>query len=160
MIMKFLPCFCRHFQTCIFLNTKLYIYIRNYCARVIKVNQLLADRILKRIFNGLLSEIVDSHSVFLVHKEHPVYFGSCFILFFVLLFCNFMVRNYMFLTEILQRIMTPELPPFRPTVSELIENAEELRDIMKKCWLEHPDARPTFHELCKGIDSLIRANGL
>jgi len=62
--------------------------------------------------------------------------------------------------EILKRIRVPELPPFRPTVSELIESAEGLRDIMKKCWLEHPDVRPTFPDLCKEIDGLMKANGL
>lgn len=56
--------------------------------------------------------------------------------------------------------MAAELPPFRPTVSELIESADGLRDIMKKCWLEHPDVRPTFPDLCKEIDSLMKANGL
>eukprot|EP00794_Sanderia_malayensis_P009042 gene9042-10009_t len=62
--------------------------------------------------------------------------------------------------EIVNRVIAGELPPFRPTVSELIEEAEGLRDIMKKCWLEHPNIRPSFHELCKDIESMMKANGL
>eukprot|EP00795_Rhopilema_esculentum_P009039 gene9039-16682_t len=61
--------------------------------------------------------------------------------------------------EILNRVVVAELPPYRPTVSELVESAESLRDVMKKCWQEHPDCRPTFQDLCKDIEALMKANG-
>ena len=62
--------------------------------------------------------------------------------------------------ETIDRVIAGELPPYRPAVSDLVKNAEGLRDLMKKCWLEHPDVRPSFHELCKEIEALKKANGL
>ena len=53
-----------------------------------------------------------------------------------------------------------EKPPFRPHVPQLIENAENLRELMKRCWDESADDRPSFAENRKEIENLMKNNGL
>ena len=53
-----------------------------------------------------------------------------------------------------------EDPPFRPHVSEMIEKAESLRDLMKRCWRERPDERPQFSEIKNDIEKVLKHNGL
>ena len=53
-----------------------------------------------------------------------------------------------------------EFPPFRPTVSELISGVEEMRELMKHCWEEHPDLRPDFHEIKKTMNKILTNNGM
>ena len=60
----------------------------------------------------------------------------------------------------MKRVRNTENPPFRPTVSELIEKAESLRDVMKNCWNEIPDERPTFPDIRKTIEALLKDNGM
>ena len=51
-------------------------------------------------------------------------------------------------------------PPFRPVVSELISKAEGLHDLMKKCWQEKPEERPSFAELRKDVEVMMKVNGM
>jgi len=62
--------------------------------------------------------------------------------------------------EIVVRVKCVENPPFRPHVPQLIENAESLRESMKKCWDENADDRPSFAENRKEIENLMKMNGL
>ncbi|PFX31873.1 atrial natriuretic peptide receptor 1-like [Stylophora pistillata] len=62
--------------------------------------------------------------------------------------------------EILGRITEPEVPIFRPTVHNFIEEMEELRDLMKNCWEEDPDSRPDFTEIKKRINRILVAKGI
>lgn len=62
--------------------------------------------------------------------------------------------------DIVQRVKKVENPPFRPHVPQLIENAEQLRDLMKRCWDENADERPAFPEIRKEIENLMKRNGL
>lgn len=62
--------------------------------------------------------------------------------------------------EIVTRVKRVENPPFRPHVPQLIENAETLRDLMKRCWNESADDRPSFAESRKEIEGLMKDNGL
>lgn len=62
--------------------------------------------------------------------------------------------------DIVARVKKVENPPFRPHVPQLIEHAEPLRDLMKRCWNENADERPTFQETKKEIENLMKANGL
>ena len=52
-----------------------------------------------------------------------------------------------------------ENPPFRPYVPMVIEKAEQLKTLMKRCWNENDDDRPTFHEIKKDIEILMKRNG-
>ncbi|XP_014663428.1 PREDICTED: atrial natriuretic peptide receptor 1-like [Priapulus caudatus] len=53
--------------------------------------------------------------------------------------------------EIIERLMEPELPPYRPTIDDACSS--ELADVMRSCWNENPDERPTFVH----IRSMMRA---
>ncbi|XP_066910616.1 atrial natriuretic peptide receptor 1-like [Clytia hemisphaerica] len=68
--------------------------------------------------------------------------------------------SYLEPKEIVTRVKRVERPPFRPHVPQLIENAETLRDLMKKCWDENADERPSFAECRKEIENLMKINGL
>ena len=43
--------------------------------------------------------------------------------------------------DIIEKLKKVEIPPFRPQVSQLIDKAEPLRELMKRCWYENPDER-------------------
>ena len=62
--------------------------------------------------------------------------------------------------EIVNKVQNGEFPPFRPTVSELISGVEEMRELMKHCWEEHPDLRPDFHEIKKTMNKILTNNGM
>ena len=62
--------------------------------------------------------------------------------------------------DIIERVKFAECPPFRPPVPYLIEKVEVLRDLMKRCWAEDPDDRPSTTEIRKEIESMMRHNGL
>ena len=62
--------------------------------------------------------------------------------------------------EIVNKVQNGEFPPFRPTVSELISGVEEMRELMKQCWEEHPDLRPDFHEIKKTMNKILANNGM
>ena len=66
----------------------------------------------------------------------------------------------MIFVEIVERVKFPECPPFRPPVPYLIEKVEALRDLMKRCWAEDPDDRPSIFDVRKEIESMMRHNGL
>ena len=63
-----------------------------------------------------------------------------------------------FQIDIIERVRNRENPPFRPTVCELIDKAEGLRDLMKNCWMENPDERPTFQAIRKNIEVMMKDN--
>ena len=64
-----------------------------------------------------------------------------------------------YLLEIVDRVRRMENPPFRPYVPMVIEKAEQLKTLMKRCWNENDDDRPTFHEIKKDIEILMKRNG-
>ncbi|XP_067043577.1 atrial natriuretic peptide receptor 1-like isoform X3 [Acropora muricata] len=68
--------------------------------------------------------------------------------------------SYMDPKEIVNKVQNGEFPPFRPTVSELISGVEEMRELMKQCWEEHPDLRPDFHEIKKTMNKILANNGM
>lgn len=68
--------------------------------------------------------------------------------------------SYLEPREIVLRVKRPENPPFRPHVPQLIANAECLRDLMKRCWDENADERPSFAEARKEIENQMKHNGL
>ena len=51
-----------------------------------------------------------------------------------------------------------EDPPFRPTVSDLIDEADGLRHLMKNCWSENPFERPTFVAIRKTVEAMLKIN--
>ena len=72
-----------------------------------------------------------------------------------------MFSNYIFLyLDIVNRVQKVENPPFRPYVPHSIENATQLKFLMKKCWNENADERPNFHEIKKDVENLMKQNGL
>ncbi|XP_065065708.1 uncharacterized protein LOC135691687 [Rhopilema esculentum] len=62
--------------------------------------------------------------------------------------------------DIIERVKFTECPPFRPPVPYLIEKVEGLRDLMKRCWCEEPDDRPSIVEIRKEIENMMAHNGL
>ncbi|XP_047143236.1 atrial natriuretic peptide receptor 1 isoform X1 [Hydra vulgaris] len=61
---------------------------------------------------------------------------------------------------IIETVMRRTKPPFRPLVQNLLEGAEGLRDVMKRCWSEVPEERPSFSELRREIELMMKSNGL
>ena len=58
---------------------------------------------------------------------------------------------------IITRVTAGENPAFRPQLPELEEGGEELETVillMKKCWAEQPDARPSMDTVKKKIRGL------
>ena len=74
------------------------------------------------------------------------------------------LQSNLFLTlnslEIVNKVQSGEIPPFRPTVSELITKVEELREVMKQCWMENPDLRPDFQEIKKIVNKMLTNKGM
>lgn len=68
--------------------------------------------------------------------------------------------NYMEPEEIIKKVKECEIPPFRPTVVNLITGVEELRELMKSCWDEKPEARPDFHDIKKSMHRILSNNGM
>lgn len=62
--------------------------------------------------------------------------------------------------DIVHRVKDAEFPPFRPTVTQLITGVEEIRELMKQCWVENPDERPDFHEIKKIMHKVLVNNGM
>jgi len=62
--------------------------------------------------------------------------------------------------EIIRKVKDAEVPIFRPTVSNIIEELDELRDLMKTCWEEDPDSRPDFPEIKRRINRILVTKGM
>ena len=62
--------------------------------------------------------------------------------------------------DIIRRVKEAEFPPFRPTVTTLIAGLEEIREVMKQCWVENPDERPDLHEIKKTMHKVLVNNGM
>ena len=62
--------------------------------------------------------------------------------------------------DIVRRVKDAEFPPFRPTVTNLIAGLEEIRELMKQCWVENPEERPDFHEIKKIMHKVLVNNGM
>ena len=56
------------------------------------------------------------------------------------------------------RVKNGEVPPFRPHVPQVLEKAESLRELMKRCWDENADDRPSFSEIRKEVESMMKKN--
>ncbi|XP_068761985.1 atrial natriuretic peptide receptor 1-like [Montipora capricornis] len=68
--------------------------------------------------------------------------------------------NFMEPKDIIRRVKEGEFPPFRPTVTTLVAGLEEIRELMKQCWVENPDDRPDFHEIKKIMHKVLINNGM
>lgn len=62
-------------------------------------------------------------------------------------------NEYVNIAQILERVAARENPPFRPFVDDR-DCPPDLMDLMKKCWNDNPDERPTFANI-KTIVSCI-----
>ena len=62
--------------------------------------------------------------------------------------------------EIIRKVKDAEVPIFRPTVVNIIEELHELRDLMKTCWEEDPDSRPDFPEIKRRINKILVTKGM
>ena len=60
----------------------------------------------------------------------------------------------------MDRVVDGEVPPYRPIVVHPIENAERLLCLMKDCWRENPDKRPSFQEIKYEVESAMTKCGL
>ena len=63
-------------------------------------------------------------------------------------------------SDIIKRVTECEIPPFRPTVTSLISGVEELRELMKLCWDEKPEARLDFHDIKKTMHRILSNSGM
>ncbi|XP_028395101.1 receptor-type guanylate cyclase Gyc76C-like [Dendronephthya gigantea] len=62
--------------------------------------------------------------------------------------------------DIVDRVVDGEYPPYRPVVIHSIENAERLLALMKECWREVPEKRPSFQEIKYDVESAMTRSGL
>ena len=71
-------------------------------------------------------------------------------------------NNYLFRSfqEIIRRVREVEVPIFRPTVFNIIEELDELRDLMKTCWEEDPNSRPDFPEIKRRMNRILVMRGM
>ena len=60
----------------------------------------------------------------------------------------------------MDRVVDGEIPPYRPVVVHPIENAERLLGLMKDCWRETPEKRPSFQEIKYEVESAMTRCGL
>ena len=67
---------------------------------------------------------------------------------------------FFFSSAIVDRIVDGELPPYRPIVTFSIENAERLQGVMKDCWREAPEKRPSFQEIKYEVEGAMTRCGL
>ena len=86
--------------------------------------------------------------------QEVTFFPFCFNS-LLILFCLFSICS-----AVIQKVKARSVPPFRPVVQDLLDGAEGLRDVMKKCWSENPEERPHFSELKKDVEVMMKANGL
>lgn len=70
---------------------------------------------------------------------------------------KFLFRSF---KEIIRRVQEAQVPIFRPTVLNIIEELEELRDLMKHCWEEDPDSRPDFTEIKRIMNRILVTKGM
>lgn len=68
--------------------------------------------------------------------------------------------NFIEPKDAINRVKVGEFPPFRPTVTTLITGLEEIRELMKQCWVENTDERPDFHEIKKIMHKVLVNNGM
>ncbi|XP_015762338.1 PREDICTED: speract receptor-like [Acropora digitifera] len=68
--------------------------------------------------------------------------------------------NFIEPKDAINRLKEGEFPPFRPTVTTLITGLEEIRELMKQCWVENTDERPDFHEIKKIMHKVLVNNGM
>ena len=56
-------------------------------------------------------------------------------------------------TEVVQRVMMRESPPFRPKFNNIVKPSDlpGLRQITERCWNEQLEARPDFEDLRRQI---------
>ena len=60
--------------------------------------------------------------------------------------------------DIVEKVKAMECPPYRPVVTNTISKIEELSDLMRECWADIPQERPTFNELKKRVHKLLINN--
>ena len=60
-------------------------------------------------------------------------------------------RAYIFVADILQRLIQKEEPVFRPSVPEDACNTDWMA-LMRVCWIENPVKRPSFKIIYKFIN--------
>ncbi|KAL1114884.1 hypothetical protein AAG570_007708 [Ranatra chinensis] len=65
-------------------------------------------------------------------------------------------RRTMEIQDILFRIMSRQMPSFRPCLSEW-EFPEDLRDLMERCWADNPEERPSFDSIKTAIHKIMKS---
>ena len=70
------------------------------------------------------------------------------------------LSDWFIFADIVDRIVDGETPPYRPVVVHPIENAERLLPLMRDCWRENPDKRPSFQEIKYEVESAMARCGL
>lgn len=60
----------------------------------------------------------------------------------------------------MERVADGETPPYRPLVFHHINNAERLLTLMKECWREDPNKRPSFNEIKYEVVAAMNRCGL
>lgn len=59
------------------------------------------------------------------------------------------------MTEILEKVKLGTTPPFRPEISPE-ESTPEILALMRRCWAEQPEERPTFHEIKSQLKQITK----
>ena len=65
-----------------------------------------------------------------------------------------------FLADIIKKVANVDVPVFRPTVLNFIDDLVELSDLMRNCWEEDPDSRPDFNEIKRRLHRVITTKGM
>jgi hypothetical protein len=55
--------------------------------------------------------------------------------------------HFSFYSDVVNRIRNGESIPYRPVLPETTELGRPLVDLIKSCWSENPDQRPTFVQI-------------
>ena len=51
------------------------------------------------------------------------------------------------MTDVVTRVRNGESIPFRPQLPDNLELGKPMLDVIRSCWVENPDQRPTFQQI-------------
>jgi len=51
------------------------------------------------------------------------------------------------MSDVVTRVRNGESIPFRPQLPENLELGKPMLDLIRSCWLENPEQRPTFQQI-------------
>ena len=72
-------------------------------------------------------------------------------------FIHIIVLLYIYITEVIDRIITPELNDgkiYRPSTAEVVIVPKLLEQLIEKCWAEHPSDRPDLAKIKNELKSI------